>query len=351
MITLNIVTLEKIEKRYTKQWYEYFKKEFKKHFDKVKYIDGVHQSDKIKKGRFLDINKTNKWKAEQVIVMSQMFDKENINDGDTFLFLDGWHFGITALKYMAQLNKINIKIYTYLHAGTWDSQDFITQAGLRPWAKYNELGWLRACDGHFVATNFHKSLITKYFEQVIKKNKIHVVGFPMDWIKEMKKEIGNIDYNIEEKEDLIVFPHRTDPEKCPEKFKLLKKLLPKYKFVITMDVTKNKQEYYNLLKKAKMVFSANKQETFGIGTVEALLLGAIPIVPNKLSYMELYDGLFKYSNFQSSKQKIIYFMNHYNEKHIQNAIQKNQDKIIRSSKESVEKIAKVILYDSNSNRN
>ena len=345
MKTLNIVTLEPIEKRYTKQWYNYFKVAFKKHFDKVKYIDGQIGDDKIKKGRFLDINKTNKWKAEQVIVMSKMFDQGSVSDEDVFLFLDGWHFGITALKYMSQLNKVNIKIYAYWHAGTWDTHDFITQAGLRPWAKYNELGWFRACDGHFVATEFHKELICKYFKQGIKHNKIHVVGFPMDWKKEMRKEIGNIDYNINDKENLIVFPHRTDPEKCPEMFAYLKKLLPEYEFVVTMDVTKNKKEYYELIKKAKIVFSANKQETFGIGTVEALILGAIPLVPNKLSYMELYNGLFKYGNIRSAHQKIPYMIKHYNDKHIQDTIKKNQKKIIKSSKESVEMMSTIMLND------
>ena len=73
---LYIITLEKIEKRYTKQWYYYLKDEFSKHYDEVVNIDGETGNDKIEKGKFLDINKTNKWKAEQVIEISKLFSED-----------------------------------------------------------------------------------------------------------------------------------------------------------------------------------------------------------------------------------------------------------------------------------
>ncbi len=336
---LYVLTLEPIEQRYTKQWYEYFKSAFSKYFD-VKYIDGDMTDDKIEKGRFLDINKTNIWKAKQAELISRLFYHDKVKDGDRFFFADGWHFGITALKYMAQLNNIKIKIYAFWHAGTWDQYDFISQAGLCKWAFGNELGWLKACDYNFVSTMFHKKLITDYFSA--QKLRIEVVGFPMNWIKETNKKINKNVLNI--KRNLIVFPHRLDKEKAPDVFDKLAKRMPEYEFIKTMEVTKDKKEYYNLIKHAKVVFSASLQETFGIGTVEAMMLGAIPIVPNRLSYPELYNTRFIYADLCDAEQKIRFIMNHYDESEVlKDCLKENQDIIQNDSLDAINKIAKVML--------
>ena len=55
-----------------------------------------------------------------------------------------------------------------------------------------------------------------------------------------------------------------------------------------------KDEYHNILGEAKIVFSANLQETLGISAYEGALVGAIPMVPDRLSYTEMYDDDFKY---------------------------------------------------------
>ena len=336
---LYIITLEKIEKRYTSQWYDYFKKEFSKYFD-VEYIDGKHTIDKIDRGRFLDINKTNLYKAQQVEVLSKLFMENKIKDGDSFLFLDGWNFAITALKYMIDLNNIKAKIYSFWHAGSWDEWDFISQKGLNKWCNFNEAGWLNACTCNFVATRFHKELILDYFgTNIVLSKKIKIVGFPMNWSDEIKSR--NVE--VKEKENIIVFPHRVDKEKAPEKFDKLAKKFPQYKFIKTMLVTKNKKDYYELLSKAKICFSGSKQETFGIGTVEAMLLGAVPLVPNRLSYIELYDPRFRYSNIEDAKLKIKYIMNNYNHKKLQDILKKNQNKIKEQSLDSIKKMAEAII--------
>ncbi len=334
MNTLYILTLEPIEKRYTKQWHNYFKKEFKKYIKKVVYIDGTIQNDIIKNGRFLDINQTNIWKSEQIISIAKLFQKNKIKQNDYFLFLDGWHFGITALKYMSQLNKIQIKIFAYWHAGTWDPNDFITQAGLRTWAKNNEKGWLEACDKHFVATNYHKELIQKYFKDKSISNKIYVIGFPMDWQKETSI------VKIKNKENLIIFPHRIDKEKQPDKFIALLNKLSKFKGEITITKTKTKKEYYNILAKSKYCFSANLQETFGIGTVEATMFNVIPIVPDRLSYVELYDKKFRYKKL-SDVPKLINKIE-LNKKSYLDTLKKNRATIINTSNNSIKKMAELM---------
>jgi hypothetical protein len=45
-----------------------------------------------------------------------------------------------------------------------------------------------------------------------------------------------------------------------------------------------------------MVFSANLQETLGISCYEGAVVDAIPMVPDRLSYSEMYFDMFKYES-------------------------------------------------------
>jgi hypothetical protein len=96
------------------------------------------------------------------------------------------------------------------------------------------------------------------------------------------------------KRDLILFPHRIAPEKQVEIFRDLKQHLPQYEFVVCQDQYLTKNEYHNLLGEAKLVFSANLQETLGISCYEGAVVDAIPMVPDRLSYTEMYYDTFKY---------------------------------------------------------
>jgi hypothetical protein len=63
---------------------------------------------------------------------------------------------------------------------------------------------------------------------------------------------------------------------------------------VCQDQQLTKNEYHNLLGEAKMVFSANLQETLGISCYEGAVVDAIPMVPDRLSYTEMYYDTFKY---------------------------------------------------------
>jgi len=63
---------------------------------------------------------------------------------------------------------------------------------------------------------------------------------------------------------------------------------------VCQDQQLTKNEYHNLLGEAKMVFSANLQETLGISCYEGAVVDAIPMVPDRLSYTEMYYDGFKY---------------------------------------------------------
>ena len=103
-----------------------------------------------------------------------------------------------------------------------------------------------------------------------------------------------IPYKNLPKRDLILFPHRIAPEKQVNIFRDLKEHLPQYEFVVCQDQPLTKHEYHTLLSQAKIVFSANLQETLGISCYEGAIVDVIPMVPNRLSYTEMYYEGFKY---------------------------------------------------------
>ena len=117
------------------------------------------------------------------------------------------------------------------------------------------------------------------------------VGWPMEYLA------NSLDsYKDMPKRDLILFPHRVAPEKQVEIFRDLKAKLPQYDFVVCQDQELSKNEYHNLLGEAKIVFSANLQETLGISWYEGALVDAIPMVPDRLSYSEMALPEFKYDS-------------------------------------------------------
>jgi hypothetical protein len=138
------------------------------------------------------------------------------------------------------------------------------------------------------------------------------------------------------KRELILFPHRIAPEKQVEIFRDLKELLPQYEFVVCQDQQLTKNEYHNLLGESKIVFSANLQETLGISCYEGAVVDAIPMVPDRLSYSEMYYEGFKYpsewtkdwesyiAHRQQLSHHIIVTMTHY-EKRLPQLAKQTQD--------------------------
>jgi glycosyltransferase involved in cell wall biosynthesis len=120
-------------------------------------------------------------------------------------------------------------------------------------------------------------------------DKVVRTGWPMEYMQDALMMYKNMP-----KRDLILFPHRLAPEKQVEIFRDLKEQLPQYEFVICQEQQLSKNEYHNLLGEAKLVFSANLQETLGISWYEGAVVDAIPMVPDRLSYSEMAVDAFKY---------------------------------------------------------
>ena len=292
MMTVFLVDLEAVETRYTGQWKTHVPELLSSQGHDVYVIEGPTDIPAATTpGAFLNFGGTNIYKARQVEEMSRLFTSGNVKQGDHFLFTDAWHPGIINLKYMSELLGIKVTIHALWHAGSYDPQDFLGRLiGDAPWVRYAEKSFYNAIDYNYFATDFH---INMFAENLVGHwddlASIIRTGWPMEYMPAMFEPFKAIP-----KRDLIVFPHRLAPEKQVEIFRDLQASMPEYEWIVCQDTPLNKIQYHMLLASAKMVFSANLQETLGISCYEGGLVGAVPFVPDRLSYSEMYDDVFKY---------------------------------------------------------
>ena len=308
-MTVFLVDLEAVETRYTAQWKSHVPQLLKDHGHDVVVIEGPTDIPQATTpGAFLNFGGTNIYKARQVEQIGRLFTDGKVLAGDHFIFTDAWHPGIINLKYMSELLGIKVKIHALWHAGSYDPQDFLGRLiGPAGWVRHAEKSFYYAIDHNYFATEFHVKL---FFDELLHDGvplenpwydeewadrytdgdgKIVRSGWPMEYMPDTLS-----DYKDLTKCDLILFPHRIAPEKQVDIFRDLAKSMPEYDWVVCQDQTLTKAQYHTLLGQSKLVFSANLQETLGISCYEGALVNAIPMVPDRLSYSEMYAEIWKY---------------------------------------------------------
>jgi len=293
-----LIDLEAVETRYTGEWKRHVPNLLRKAGHNVQILSGPTDiPSATTPGAFLNFGGTNIYKSSQVEQMGRLFCSGSVQPGDHFIFTDAWHPGIINLKYMSELLNIPVVTHGLWHAGSYDPQDFLGRlVGDKPWVRHAEKSFYHAFDHNYFATTFHiemfgKNLLGKggYVPEANETKKVVRTGWPMEYMDDTLTMYKNMP-----KRDLILFPHRIAPEKQVEIFRDLAKHLPQYEFVVCQDQQLTKNEYHNLLGEAKIVFSANLQETLGISCYEGAVVDAIPMVPDRLSYTEMYYDTFKY---------------------------------------------------------
>jgi len=270
--------------RYTEQWYEWFKEIFQSSGYELEWIEGESINSDLE-GSFLDWQKTFIWKFQQ---LKELFKHDLTND-DWIFIPDGEMPGSEAIEYYRKFKEENVNVAQIWHAGTYDKWDLTYQKGLERVGSKLEEVWMDVADLIFVATSYHKNLITK--NRHVNPDKIKVTGLPVD--------VENLweNYRSEDKKKKVVFTGRLSEEKGVEKARKLKEKSSTYEVIFTQEEMYPKEEYYNLLGEAEFVYAPSKQETFGYGVVEGMAMGAKPIVPDGLSFAdyvpEKYRGMDK----------------------------------------------------------
>ncbi len=295
--------IEPLEERYSIQWDKWFKEQFEISDIDFITVRGRKTKGKIIHGSFLDVFDTNIYKTTQLYNLMNILLERDDEEPTVLFFHDLWNPGLANIAYIRDgMNMKNLFIVGCLHAGSYDRNDFLSKQKMNPWARLFEESMFEIVNQIYVATQYHKDLI--FTNREVDRNKIFVTGFPMfpDFIHH---------YHVT-RDPIVVFPHRLDSEKRPDLFDRMVEIESvhnwKWSWIKTKDVADTKGKYYDILGKAKVAVSFAEQETWGIAMQEATLLGCIPVVPRRLSYPELFDGLFTYTNFEEAKLLIRRFM-------------------------------------------
>ena len=330
-MTVYIVDLEAVDTRYTAQWKKHLPLQLKEKTDEeIVVISGGETPQATTPGAFLNFGGTNIYKSKQLEQIGEMFCNGKVRDGDYFLYTDAWNPTVIQLRYMAELLGVNIRIGGMWHAGSYDPQDFLGRLiGDAAWVRHAEKSMFYSYHHNYFATEFHINMfaenLLKYkgmfgltpAETLLEANdNIQLTGWPMEYMQETLAPYKNM-----EKKNTIVFPHRLAPEKQVEIFRDLAEELPEYEFIVCQEKELTKNEYHNILGEAKVVFSANLQETLGISAYEGALVGAIPMMPDRLSYTEMYSDDFRYpsewteswDSYVTNKSKVIQKLKNYME--------------------------------------
>lgn len=289
--TLHLVQLEPIETRYTKQWYTHLPKLFTEAGFRVIAYDGEALDTSATPGAFLNWASTNYYKSSQAAQLAEMFHKGFVLPGDVFLFTDFWNPVVIQVKYMSVMLDIPVKIVGLAHAGSYDEWDWLGRKTKDDdhWVKTAEGAMTSCYDAVVFATDFHREIFRVIAEDYHGTTRQVRAGFPMEYIKDIATP-GT------PKENLILFTQRNAPEKQPELFDKLAEDLKDtgWTFLNVQGLGVDKAGYHALLNRAKMVVSFAKQETLGITPYEALVCGCDILVPDRLSYTEMYSPIFRY---------------------------------------------------------
>jgi len=311
--TIWVMSLEPIETRYTAEWHEHIPKLLNEklgdQFD-VAQIDGVQRNTELTPGAFLNFADTNYWKSSQLCNFLEQLSAGKVGANDHIIFTDAWNPVVIQLKYMKELLGYKWKLHGLWHAGSYDKWDFLGRLiGNAAWVRDAEKSMFNSYDHNHFATNFHIDMFCQEVwnttrNQIQVNGKIVRTGWPMEYLPSILSKYRNTP-----KKNQIVFPHRIAPEKQLDIFKDLAHSLPEYSFVVCQEQKLTKEEYHKTLAESKIVFSASLQETLGIGVPEGMLVGALPLVPNRLSYTEMYPDWCKYPSDWTDQYDFDYNIN------------------------------------------
>lgn len=260
---------------------------------------------------FFDFTATSIFKCDQGRKLFELIDAGTLNDGDVVLFFDAWNPVVIQLRLLCDVIGLNLRIIGLWHAGSYDSHDILGQRiPDKTWSLNFERAIFQACDVNAFATEYHRNL---FIDSVAPNNPTKAIraSWPMEYLRSLLSPYFDLP-----KDNLIVFPHRLGPEKQPEIFDDLSVEFPGYEFVVCQRHNLSKSEYHDLLGRAKVVFSASLQETLGIAVYEGMLCGAMPVVPDRLSYSEIYADDWRYPTewtesfaaYQAHKSELINFI-------------------------------------------
>lgn len=289
--------LEHVEQRYT----THLDRDILKYLDDnkipYKYLQPNTLSNEIKNGSFLDADNTVYRQFNQMQQLIGGLINGTIPKDATLFITDIWNFGIMSIPYLNFFGNYNLKVKGVLHAGSFTDTDFVRK--MERYYKNFEDTIFDICDTIFVGSEFIKQDIIG--KRIVDASKLVVTGLPLD-------DLGMQRYPKYNDENNVIFNGRNCDEKQPYLFELLKTKLPQYNYLNTQEINLSKSDYYALLSRSKVVVSFALQENFGYGIQEAVRLGCVPVLPNRLVYPEQFEEKYLYNSFDECVDLVDYYM-------------------------------------------
>ena len=288
-----VFPLEPLDSRYTQQWYVEIPRLLEAALTGTNHsvynAVGFQRARTTTSGAFLNFADTNYWKSTQLADFVKALDEPGgVADDAVILFTDFWNPALLQVAYMRDLLGKNWKIHGIAHAGAYDPSDILGLKMQKPWPWHLEQSLFYASDVTYFATHFHRDMFLKNLNIPVEYHERAVVsGQPHG---EIVRHIDTIPEAFVRKRE-VIWPHRYNADKQPE---IAEDLLNDFDVVITQKLQLSKDEYYRLMANTKVIFSCALHENLGISVMEAVLLGAIPLVPDRCSYAEMYLPEFKY---------------------------------------------------------
>ncbi len=185
---------------------------------------------------------------------------------------------------------------------------------------YNRNTFLKSC-GRYLKKNNEIDL-SESFAGIEMKSSVIYPGIELDLTPKINRKINDI--------PVICWNHRWEHDKNPDEFfEALVKLEEKgYDFrlvvlgqsfrheppvfawanhrfkdkILQFGYIDSRRGYLDWLRKSDIVVSTAHHEFFGISVVEAVHAGCLPLVPDRLSYPELYPREYRYQNGELSER-------------------------------------------------
>ena len=320
MSRLFVLPLEPLEERYTGQWYDWLPETFVRGFETVQVIDGVALTDEIKVGAFLDLNSTAHYKAKQLQLVANLFAMGLVKSGDAFWVSDIEFWGIESIRYLSRLQGIRVKLFGFLHAASYTTEDFM--APMADIGQFLEPAWIASFDRVYVGSEYHRNKLFHARLQPLGRaheliDRVVATGNP--WRSAVALSLAKAREFVNRDIDLC-FPHRPDREKRLGVFlHAARELQDRLKRELSIALTTGRSSYrstndpeaveeaerlsrvsglkihtdlsrgafYEVLGRSKVVVSTAIEENFGYAMVEGMTMGALPLMPDRYSYPEL----------------------------------------------------------------
>ena len=324
---MNIVLIEPFFTGSHKQWAQGYKNH-SKHNIHIIYLKGIYW----------------KWRMHGgAITLSKIFNNYILENGKPDLILVTDMLNLPVFTSFSDV--AGIPIVSFFHENQitypWSTQDRDKEKNRDH--HYGFINYTTALRSDLIMFNssFHKNSFIKELKKFLKKFPDHNDLYNVDKIEDKSivsylgldlKKFDQYKDDTQNKIPIILWNHRWEYDKNPYEFfnclKKIKKNKIKFKLIILgeefqteMEVFTNARKYFSneiihigycksfseyatLLNKADIIPVTTNQEFFGVSVIEAIYCDVYPLLPNRLTYPELFNNKKNPENFYLNSNEL-----------------------------------------------